>query len=364
MGVSFHTPDCKLSLAIFSKRNTKLILETGRVSLPAKFKFSILRRYFFMSVLSNFSQAYVSKNVAAYKQLRDYYQIANHTYLSNLVSALVNDPNMHLIKRVESKQSAHGNYTNYYYYGDYNSAKCIFGVSVEPHLRVDAATENIIDYATVVPFIVDKDLYEAFLCNRFVKADLSGSDIYLKTSWDNRGLDRIHRIAFGLGRTSVDNREVDHIYCSTLLNVRETMRVCSKSQNSYNKPSHYNKCEVKFDYDKMQYYFKCKSYNKKLLTPNVVVFLESMGYTIKKSVITSPYVSDKNQIYSMLHRFEQMFYQGYAYRPENDLSNSFYLAVMCFITREITIQDIKAMRKFELKYIERKPQEYLDYFGI
>ena len=47
MGVSFHTPDCKLSLAIFSKRNTKLILETGRVSLPAKFKFSILRRYFF-----------------------------------------------------------------------------------------------------------------------------------------------------------------------------------------------------------------------------------------------------------------------------------------------------------------------------
>ena len=290
-------------------------------------------------LFSQLLDAYQRGDVESYRELG-----IKMNNVAKTAVELTKDPNLHLINRVDSRNKQVGAYTEYCYYGDYDKADYILAITYFK------------DW--IFPVIVDKDVYESSLNKKYIKPHISGSDVYARVYYNSHD-DRIHRVIMDATGTEM---QVDHMLSSTSINVREFLRVCTQTQNNYNSEKHYGKCKVKYD-KTGRYYFRV-NIGASGMTDDLEQYLASMGYSHPRSYWESPHFDSQAQVYKMIQEFEAKYYKGYRYNPLHDLSSSFYLGIMYFITRQISFKDIEAMRKFELTEIQSKPVEYLAYYDI
>ena len=258
---------------------------------------------------------------------------------------LTKDPNLHLLNKVDSRKKSVGAYTGYYVYGDYDKADYIIAITYYKEW--------------ILPVIVDKDVYESGLKNQYIKPHISGSDVYARV-YHNGYDDRLHRVIMGVTDTKV---QVDHVLSCTLINVKEFMRVCTQVQNGYNSEKHYGRCQVRRD-KAGKFYFRVVNRSSTAMTDELKQYLADRGYTYPNNHLESPHVDSQAQVYQMIQEFEAKYYNGFGYNPLYDLSNSFYLGIMYFITKQISFEEVQNMRRFELTAVQPQSAEYLAYYGI
>lgn len=269
-------------------------------------------------------------------------KLCDNDYLFN---NLVEDKKLNLLERVYSRNKC--NWTEYWQGANKDYVLTVF------YLNENGVTNTFYG-------IIDADDYESKFKGAYIRAHKNGANEYYARF---KGGERIHRLIMNIDSNDV---EVDHIYGHRLINIKEGLRPVSKEKNAVNRKAQCNKCKIHHTNNK--YFFKDNKFNKYWLTDDIQKKLTKKGFSFTQCknkgycIVTSPYYDSKDEAYFEINKFEDLVYADYRYRPEYDLSESFYIAVMCFIMGYIKKTEISTYRIKELVFGD--DYDLMKYYGL